>query len=814
MQKIRKTIIVSSAFAFCILFSVTSEVFAGKYIITTFYGDGTNLNAPRGVAIDSANNYIYVADTGNNQIKKISSAGSLLQTIGSGTAGYTNGTTSTAQFNFPVGLVVDPIYYYVYVADMNNHCIRWTDGATVNLLAGTTNAGYVNATSTTSQFSSPFGLTIDSLGNNLYVADMNNNVIRKLDGTNVTTFAGGGTDSTNSNIPATTAQLGTPRGITMDSNYVYFSESDATYNRIRKIKISDNTIWTVATGFTEPRGIAVDTSGNIYLAEANNHTIKKIDTSNNVTIIAGTNGSASFWGDNGDATAAYLNSPHGVAVSTVTGVVYIADTTNNRIRKLTWNNSPTLTWTGEANYISDGLNPESATASSSFVYRVKYTDVENDAPASGYPKLHILKGGTEVTQVGSPLSMWEVDSYDTIYTDGKLYTYTVSLSSVGTNYTYYFEANDVYNSSATGTAAIPTNGPVVGSAPTLEWAGSSGYESDGVDPDTGTSTTTFTYKVKYKDSDNDAPNSGYPKLHILKDGSELSISPITMISDGTADYVSGVVYSTSVVGLTAGSNSNSYTYYFEAQDAGGTAASGTPTGSKNGPTAAALPDLYVVDMNGVPTICNTGQTFTLNYHLGNQGNVTISTNILVGYYLSTRNTDIGTSWDANIDFNQVIDTVTINLPASWTMPKTVNFPVSSSVPSGTYYLRIILDVDDKIVESDEANNTKYWGSSMQITNVGSGGGGNPLDNAYCYPSPAKLSQGDTIKFAQFTSNATLKILSSAGQVIKELKADSNGVIQPWNGQTDDGAKLGSGVYVVHAKDNNGNKKIFKILVIK
>ncbi len=99
-----------------------------------------------------------------------------------------------------------------------------------------------------------------------------------------------------------------------------------------------------------------------------------------------------------------------------------------------------LFWTGETNYESGGLNPERGTTSTQFIYRIKYTNDNNYAPKSGYPNVHILKNGFEIA--GSPLTMGEVDPADTVYTDGKLYSYTKAGLEVGTGYSYYFEAYD------------------------------------------------------------------------------------------------------------------------------------------------------------------------------------------------------------------------------------------------------------------------------------------------------------------------------------------------------------------------------------
>ncbi len=122
------------------------------------------------------------------------------------------------------------------------------------------------------------------------------------------------------------------------------------------------------------------------------------------------------------------------------------------------NNPPALDWTGEAGYESDGVEPDSGDTDTTFVYRVKYTDTDNDPPMSGYPKVHILKDSVEI--VGSPFAMNEVDAGDTDYSDGKLYAYSTTLSA-GNTYTYYFEAKDSNNASATGSPTSAQSGPVV-----------------------------------------------------------------------------------------------------------------------------------------------------------------------------------------------------------------------------------------------------------------------------------------------------------------------------------------------------------------
>jgi hypothetical protein len=123
----------------------------------------------------------------------------------------------------------------------------------------------------------------------------------------------------------------------------------------------------------------------------------------------------------------------------------------------TVNNSPALDWTGETNYISDGLNPEVGNNLTDFMYRIKYTDADNDAPQSGYPRAHILKDSSEIS--GSPFSMIEADPADITFSNGKIYNYSTILSSG--DYTYFFEAKDANSADATGVSLSSNIGPSV-----------------------------------------------------------------------------------------------------------------------------------------------------------------------------------------------------------------------------------------------------------------------------------------------------------------------------------------------------------------
>jgi len=272
---------------------------------------------------------------------------------------------------------------------------------------------------------------------------------------------------------------------------------------------------------------------------------------------------------------------------------------NYEIYYLKWNHAPTLSWTGETNYEADGLNPETGYPNTNFVYVVEYTDQDNDAPASGYPKVHIMKAGSEIS--GSPFAMSAVDGGDTNYNDGKLYTYTKSGLGPGTDYTYYLEAKDIWNTPATGAPTGSHDAPdVTNRAPILSWTGETDYATDGLEPEAGYPNTDFVYRVKYTDDDDDAPASGYPKVHIMKAGSEISGSPFAMsaVDAGDTNHSDGKLYTYTKSGLGPGTD---YTYYFEAKDLWNISAAGVPTSPMDGPYVAPVG-------NHAPTLSWTGET--------------------------------------------------------------------------------------------------------------------------------------------------------------------------------------------------------------
>jgi sugar lactone lactonase YvrE len=241
----------------------------------------------KGMAFDAAGN-AYVADMGNHVVRKITPAGVVSTYAGSGIAGYLDGTASGARFNNPQSVAVDATGN-VYVADRGNNIIRkiTTDGL-VQSLAGyptTAGVGYVDATTANAKFNYPVAIAINPAGTKIYVADQKNFAIRVIniaDGV-VTTLAGS---------PLFNEVIGTPVGIAFDAAGNLFV-ADQT-GRVLEVTVSGN-LYTVAGSlntagsangvgsaarFNSPLGVAVDGAGNVYVTDSNNNLIRKIVVSN------------------------------------------------------------------------------------------------------------------------------------------------------------------------------------------------------------------------------------------------------------------------------------------------------------------------------------------------------------------------------------------------------------------------------------------------------------------------------------------------------------------------------------------------------
>lgn len=321
-----------------------------EYQVTTLAGTGTagSIDGPvatalfrtvQGVAI-GADGSVIVTDRGNNRIRRITPAGEVIPVAGANSAGYTEGTGAAARFRLPWRAVEDA-QGNIFVADRDNHAIRKiTPAGVVTTIAGTGTAGYADGPAAAAQFNQPLDIVADAAGN-LFVADNLNHRIRKIsvDG-QVTTIAGNGTAGF-ANGTGTAAQFRNPSGLEIDKDGNLLI-ADRLNHRVRKVTQAGVTTTLAGDGtsgyldgdaaaarFADPYGITADASGNIFIADLNNHKVRKISTEGKVTSIAG--GAKGF--TDGLGAGAQLNTPTDVCIDR-NGNLYVADQANHAIRKL------------------------------------------------------------------------------------------------------------------------------------------------------------------------------------------------------------------------------------------------------------------------------------------------------------------------------------------------------------------------------------------------------------------------------------------------------------------------------------------------
>ncbi len=346
--------------SFC--FSQIITTIAGNGI-GTYSGDGgqatnASFSEPQGVVIDDTGN-VYVVDEDDNVIRKINTLGIIHTLIGTGVVGFggDGGAATAAKLNSPGGAVIDR-KGNIYIADTYNHAIRKVNTlGIISTIAGHgTISGYGGdgAIATAAYLNFPEMVTVDGIGN-IYITDAGNNRIRKIDttgiiktiaGTGVAAYAGDGG-------AATAAKLAYPTGIVIDTTTGIIYIGDANNNVVRKINTVGIITTFAGTGFlgysgnggmataaklNSPQGVTIDTAGTVYISDGGNNAIRKVNTSGIISTYAGT-GVAGYSGDGGPAIFAKIYNPPGITVD-IAGNLYIAEYFNSRVRKVTFCTTP------------------------------------------------------------------------------------------------------------------------------------------------------------------------------------------------------------------------------------------------------------------------------------------------------------------------------------------------------------------------------------------------------------------------------------------------------------------------------------------
>ncbi|EFC37929.1 predicted protein [Naegleria gruberi] len=331
------------------------------------------IHYPNGIAMNSNGELIFT-DTRNNRIRKVSTSGYISTIAGNGTVAYKatfsgdNGLAINAQLFVPFAVAVNLTNNDIYIADSGNHRIRKVSSSSgiITTVAGTGTSGFSgdNGLATNAKLNFPFSISIGNSGE-IYISDQYNQRVRKVAANGyISTIAGSGAIGFNGDgLAATSTCFNYPSGVSSNSNGDVFI-IDSFNSRIRKL--SSGKISTVAGGlgdgssavnsYLNSQSFAISSkSGEIFIADSNNHRIRKIATNGDISTVAGS-GVAGFSGDGGLATSATLNNPSYVAVNS-NGELLISDTNNHRIRKVSLNGIiTTIAGNGTAGYNGEGNN--------------------------------------------------------------------------------------------------------------------------------------------------------------------------------------------------------------------------------------------------------------------------------------------------------------------------------------------------------------------------------------------------------------------------------------------------------------------------
>jgi uncharacterized protein YjdB len=347
----------------CLFLFFCFAVKSNGQIISTIAGTGTAgtsldgiaataaaINGPNAVCFDDAGN-LYFCDANNNRVRKVNTSGIVTTIAGTGVLGFFGDgfAATTAQFSNPSAVVVDHAGN-IYIGDQHNNRVRKINtSGIINTIAGSGTGGYDGdgTAATARELNYPYGLALDSHGN-LYIGDQHNHRVRMVNTAGIiSTVAGTGTPGySRDGFPATSAELYYPTSISIDQFDNLFICDNNNF-RIRKVNTSGiistvagngigalgtDGIAATASSLNYPSGVRVDELGDIFIADAGNNKIRKVNAAGIIFTAAGT-GSAGYGGDGGPATSAIINEPLDVTIDAFGDIVF-ADYNNNRVRSI------------------------------------------------------------------------------------------------------------------------------------------------------------------------------------------------------------------------------------------------------------------------------------------------------------------------------------------------------------------------------------------------------------------------------------------------------------------------------------------------
>ncbi|MDD5686858.1 MAG: kelch repeat-containing protein [Elusimicrobia bacterium] len=413
---------------------------------------------------------------------------------------------------------------------------------------------------------------------------------------------------------------------------------------------------------------------------------------------------------------------------------------------------PTLSWTEDINYITDGLDPEIGASTNTYIYRVKYIHEDNDAPASGYPKLYIKKSGTNIT--GSPFTMTAVDTADTTYTDGKIYSSSMTLA-LGTDYTYYFSAYDVWNSSATGTPTTSIDAPdIVDITPPTQITNLTA----------ATGSTLGTAEITWSAPSDEVGVASY----ILK----YAITPIS----SQADFNNATTYTQTwipsaygtIESKTLGNLSEGATYYFAIESAD---TSGNPSLMSNTTSCFIKAITYNHFEVTAPTSVPAGNDFSITIAAKSSSNDTITSysgTVNIQTVLTSNETRAGGGILGVSIANLVNGTVTIS-NQTYTKAENIKIRVTdiNSITGKSSSITVIGFADNTSKLSISANpGTIITGQSSEITATLIDVYGNALNNVYVGFSVVKGSGSISASSVLTDTNGQAKVTFKRDTAIK------------------------------------------------